>query len=192
MSRPRWVLTLREVLPSLHQEATDECNLEDTTATLELVRSHILRPRTIVLAVVNAMWDSELQLVRDLINSPFAIQKRTLGVITKPEGALEKEDVQRMVGLMSNNDLQLGNGWHVVKNLDHKTKDRSLENRNLQEASFFKSGRWSGLPSSDTGIDSLRQKLHRCLFESIDREMPSLLEDMTQQLRNSCKKSDSA
>lgn len=126
------------------------------------MKFHILKPRTIILAVVNAMWDSVLQLIRDLINGPCATQKRTLGVITKPEGALEKEDFQKMVGLMSNKDLQLGNGWHVVKNLDHKTKDRSLKNRNLQEATFFESGRWSGLPSSDTGVDSLRRKLHKC------------------------------
>lgn len=134
------------------------------------------------------MWDDELALIRDLINSPFAINKRTLGVITRPEGAIEKADVERMVGLMCNTDLQLGLGWHVVKNLHYKEKDRSLDNRDVQEAEFFKSGRWSGLMSADTGIAALRGKLSRCLMDGIDQEMPKLLDDMTRQLSANCTK----
>lgn len=105
-----------------------------------------------------------------------------MGVITKPDGALSQDDALKMVDLASNEDLKLGLGWHVVRNLSHEEPDRSPKYRDSEERKFFVTGVWSRLPSKDLGIESLRQKLCQRLFESIKRDLPQLIDEMTSQL----------
>lgn len=127
------------------------------------------------------MWDSELQFIRDIINSELAIHRRTLGVITRPEGILEKADALRMHRLARNEDaeLKLGLGWHVIKKPQH---DHTLQHRGSQESDFFKSGIWSTLPSADLGVSSLSDKLSHILFACVQREMPHILSELKTQL----------
>jgi hypothetical protein len=110
------------------------------------------------------------------------IAQRMMGVITKPDGALSQDDALKMVDLASNEDLRLGLGWHVVRNLSHEEPDRSPKHRDSEERKFFASGVWSRLPSKDLGIEPLRQKLCQRLFESIKRDLPQLIDEMTSQL----------
>ena len=148
---------------------------------LKLAQFYLYKPHTIVLAVVNAMWDSELQLIRDIINSELAIYKRTLGVVTRPEGILEKADALRMRRLACNDDteLKLGLGWHVTKK---PQPGHSLQQIGSQESAFFESGIWSTLPSVDLGVSALRNKLARILFSCVQHEMPRRLTELMGQL----------
>jgi len=177
------VLTLLQDLPALYRTParTDERSANDIAAILELAQSYLYKPRTIVLAVVNAMWDSELQLIRDIINSELAIHKRTLGVITRPEGILEKADALRMHRLARNEDaeLKLGLGWHVIKKPQN---GHSLQQISSQESAFFGSGIWSTLPSADLGVSALSHKLSHILFTCIQQEMPNILTELTNRL----------
>jgi hypothetical protein len=111
------------------------------------------------------------------------IAQRMMGVITKPDGALSRDDANKMVDLARNEELQLGFGWHVVRNLSHEEEDRTPEHRDLEERRFLTSGVWSRLPMRDLGIQSLRQKLCQRLFESIKRDLPLLIQEMDDQLR---------
>lgn len=108
--------------------------------------------------------------------------QRMMGVITKPDGALSQDDALKMVDLAANEELRLGIGWHVVKNLSHEQVDRSPQFRDDEERKFFTSGVWSRLPSKDLGIASLRQKLCQRLFESIKRDLPQLIKEMDDEL----------
>ena len=110
------------------------------------------------------------------------IAQRMVGVITKPDGVLSQDDALKMVDLASNEDLRLGLGWHVVRNLSHEELDRSRRYRDSEERKFFASGVWSRLPGKDLGIESLRHKLCQRLFESIKRDLPQLIDEMTSQL----------
>ena len=177
----RHVLTLSKDLPALYRTKTQERTADDVAAILELAQSYLYKPRTIILAVVNAMWDSELQLIRDLINSHLALHKRTLGVITRPEGILEKADAVRMHRLARNDDaeLKLGLGWHVIKKPQH---GHSLQQIGSQESAFFRSGIWSTLPSADLGVGALKDKLSYILFTRIQHEMPRILTELTDRL----------
>lgn len=141
------------------------------------------RPRTIVLAVVSATSDFQVQSVGDLMRNP-EISNRMMGVITKPDGTLSRDDALRMIDLARNEDLKLGLGWHVVRNLSHEETDRSSEYRDSEESKFFTSGIWSRLPSKDLGVGSLRQKLCQRLFDSIKRELPELIREMNEQLNS--------
>jgi hypothetical protein len=127
------------------------------------------------------MADFQVQSVGHLMRSPD-IAQRMMGVITKPDGALSQDDALKMVDLASNEDLKLGLGWHVVKNLLHTETDRTSKLRDTEERKFLSSGVWSRLPSKDTGIESLRQKLCQRLFESIKRDLPQLIQEMNDQL----------
>ena len=127
------------------------------------------------------MWDSELQLIRDIINSELAIHKRTIGVITRPEGILEKADALRMHRLARNEDaeLKLGLGWHVIKK---PQPGHSLQQIGSQESAFFESGIWSTLPSAHLGVSALRNKLAHILFTCVQHEMPRILTELMEQL----------
>lgn len=108
---------------------------------------------------------------------------RMMGVITKPDGALSQDDAQKMVDLAGNEEICLGLGWHVVRNLSHEQIDRSPTFRDSEERKFFASGVWSRLPSKDLGVESLRQKLCQSLFQSIKRDLPQLVQEIEGQLK---------
>lgn len=150
-------------------------------AVAALTRSYLQKPRTIVLAVVNATSDFQVQSIGDFMRTS-EIATRMMGVITKPDGVLTHDDRLRMIDLACNQDLELGLGWHAVRNLDHEAADRSPENRDWEEKNFFRNSVWSRLPKKDLGIRSLRQKLCQYLFECIKRELPHLIKEMTDQL----------
>jgi hypothetical protein len=105
-----------------------------------------------------------------------------MGVITRPDGAISKDDSLKMIELAYNKDPQLGLGWHVVRNLTHEEADRSPEHRDNEEHNFFTSSVWSRLPAKDLGIENLREKLCQRLFESIKRDLPDLVNEMGDQL----------
>ena len=97
----------------------------------DLTTSYLQRPRTIVLAVVSAPSDFQVQSIGDLMRNP-AVAQRMMGVITKPDGVLSNDDSLKMIELACNQDLQLGLGWHVVRNLSHEETDRSPKHKDLR------------------------------------------------------------
>ena len=127
------------------------------------------------------MSDFQVQSIGDLMQSS-EIAKRMMGVITKPDRVLSQDDSLEMIALASNQGLQLGLGWHIIKNLSHEEADRSPKHRDSEEHTFFASGVWSQLPASDLGVKSLRGKLCQRLFETIRRDLPDLIMEMEDQL----------
>ncbi|KAI4716643.1 hypothetical protein E4T48_07122 [Aureobasidium sp. EXF-10727] len=90
-------------------------SVEDIKTIETLVKSYINQDSTILLSVLSATYQRELQQIPSMITENAAI--RTLGIITKPDGpgtdtALEREYIE----LAQNQLLPLGHGWHVVKN----------------------------------------------------------------------------
>lgn len=130
---------------------------------------------------MSATSDFQVQSIGDLMRNP-KISKRMMGVVTKPDGVLSQDDAIKMIDLACNEDLKLGLGWHVVKNLSHEETDRSPQHRDAEEMRFFVSSVWSRLPSRDLGIMQLRQKLCQRLFESIKRDLPALINEMSVKL----------
>lgn len=101
--------------PGLIKSKGEYQSLEDIKTIEALVKFYINQDSTILLSVLSAMYQYELQQIPALITEDAA--PRTLGIITKPDGpgadtALEGEYIE----LAQNQVLPLGHGWHVVKN----------------------------------------------------------------------------
>lgn len=105
-------------------------------AIYELTRSYLQKPRTIVLAVVSATSDFQVQSVGVLMQS-FEIAQRMMGVITKPDGALSQDDALKSIDLARNEELTLGFGWHVVRTsaMKKKTVRRNTGTRKSDDSS---------------------------------------------------------
>ncbi|CAO2656981.1 Nn.00g057840.m01.CDS01 [Neocucurbitaria sp. VM-36] len=143
---------------------------------VNLVTSYMRDEKSIILAVVPASYDQELQKVFKYIKEFDPKGSRTLGIITKPDlvergGDNEKE----LMRLAKNEKYPLQYRWHAVRNRNFATKEQTDVERDATEQKFFSDGIWSHFPPEDVGISSLRVKLSRVLLEHIGKELPSLV-----------------
>lgn len=145
-------------LPGLIQSTAGSQTPEDIAAVADLVREYMANDRAIILAVISAGTDFQVQSIGRLVKDSPA-RGRTLGVITRPDGSPGPEHSKRMIELAGNQKVELGLGWHVIKNLYHEEIDRSFERRDAEEERFFLSGVWSAVPRDSRGISSLRRKV---------------------------------
>ena len=179
-------LTLVDLPGIIHRERGETANPGDIDRIKRLVRKYINDPRTIVLAVVDAQKDEDTQEIWDLVDTSESARQRTLGVITKPDRLERGSDLEKnAIRLAKNERLNLGLGWHVLRNLPHETSDRSPNSREQIERSFFSCGAWSSLPREDVGIVELREKLKRHLFGCVAADLPNLIAEMRRK-RDQC------
>nr|POF24700.1 interferon-induced gtp-binding protein mx [Quercus suber] len=170
-------------LPGLIHFQGQNAEMQDRERIEAMVRQHFNNNRTIVLAVVSATYDLELQRIMTLIEQAGAAKGRTLGVITKPDRVVpDSDEEKKRIHMAGNGPLQLGRGWHVLVNLPHEDKDRSADHRDELERAFFAKGAWSHLPPEDVGISSLRYKLSRSLLDCIIQDLPRLMAEMQREL----------
>lgn len=147
----------------------------------EMTLSHLKNPRAVVLAVVSAINDTQNQEILSLVKKANA-QDRTLGIITKPDRVSSAADEQQsLLTLARNEEVCLGLGWHVLRNLSHDEAETLRGERDEIEEKFFSSALWAGQDREILGISTLRKKLSRCLFDCIKRDLPTLLEEMQRQ-----------
>ena len=148
---------------------------KDADKVRNLVQGFMKDPKSIILAVVAANYDMENQVVITHAQQIDPTSSRTLGIITKPDmlpAGYSSETA--FVELATNQKLPLALGWHVVKNRKVENQEVSTAERDESEKMFFSSGIWKSLPRSDVGIDSLRNKLSKCLLRHIRAELPTL------------------
>ncbi|KAF2132512.1 dynamin-1 [Dothidotthia symphoricarpi CBS 119687] len=142
----------------------------------ELVTSYVRNEASIIMAVISADYDAELQRVFRYLKEFDPKGIRTLGIITKPDRAASGgEREQDMIRLVKNDKYPLKHGWHAVKNRDFTTRKQSDIERDATERDFFATGQWAIIPKDDVGITTLRTKLSRMLLEHIGKELPSLV-----------------
>ncbi|KAK4890570.1 hypothetical protein LTR27_010732 [Elasticomyces elasticus] len=172
-------------LPGLVHADIENRNSGDERRIRELVSSYLRKPRTIVLAVVSALYDLQLQEVIKFVRSSSAVEERTLAIITKPD-RLEagSDDEKAKIKLAKGETIRTGYGWHVLRNLPHEDADRSAAHRDVIESSLFGGSAWSRLTSRDLGVHSLREKLEQCLFGCIISELPALLDELKVELKD--------
>ncbi|KAK4565352.1 hypothetical protein LTR86_003969 [Recurvomyces mirabilis] len=151
----------------------------DKAKILELVKSYLEKPRSIVLAVVSAQYDLGVQQVIELVRSDDAVRRRTLGVITKPDCLRSGSDAEKeAIQLAEGHRVRMAHGWHVLRNQSHEEGDRSATKRREMELDFFTHGNWSRVKKSNVGAERLAHKLNELLFDCIATELPTLLEEL--------------
>ncbi|RDW56699.1 hypothetical protein BP6252_14020 [Coleophoma cylindrospora] len=171
-------------LPGLIHSATGSQTAEDVKLVHALVSQYLQNPRSIILAVVSAKNDIGNQIILDKARESDLGGLRTLGIITKPDllGKGSKSE-EAFLALARNENVKLALGWHVVKNIDFATnKNQNDSTRDQQEATFFQESNFKYLPAHTTGINFLRTRLSKVLFNQIRTELPRLIEDIQSQI----------
>ncbi|KAF2736597.1 P-loop containing nucleoside triphosphate hydrolase protein [Polyplosphaeria fusca] len=151
-----------------------------------LVQAYMRDEKSIILAVVSARADLELQNIFELVKKVDPHGHRTLGIITKPDTLDPGSDSEARFMKLATNQLHPWDwdlGWHVVKNRSFRTREQTDTERDESEREFLSEGTWQALPRSDVGIDALRSKLSMVLLSHIRKELPSLISNIRDAVR---------
>ena len=157
-----------------HDQTQDDKNIVDT-----LVRSFIGSSRTIILQVLSASNDVNLQRIVNFVDEHDPQGLRTLGLITKPDTLpIGSGNEANYLDIALNKRLPLQHGWHVLRNRNYGERHSSAIERDQREDQFFAEGVWKALSSNDKGVGSLRNKLSNLLQDHIRSELPGLIKDL--------------
>ena len=179
-SRPQ--LTLVDI-PGLIQTDTKGVTKADVDLVGEITDQYITQPRTICLAVVSGANDYANQKILTKVREVDPEGDRTLGIITKPDKLDSGSGSEAaFIGLAQNEDIHFKLGWHVLKNRKFEERGFSLMERNVAEDNYFRSSNFKCLPTDCVGIDTLRVRLSKLLFEHVRQELPKLRSDLEEAL----------
>ena len=184
-SRPQ--LTLVDI-PGLIQTDTKGVTKADVDLVGQITDQYIKQRRTICLAVVSAANDYANQKILTKVREHDPNGDRTLGIITKPDRLDPGSGSESaFIELAQNQDINFKLGWHVLKNRKFSEKDYSLMERNMAEENYFRTSNFKCLPTDCVGIDALRVRLSKLLFEHVRQELPKLRSDLEDALIQSRK-----
>lgn len=170
-------------LPGLIHATNKSQTEADKELILDLVKEYMTNPRTIILAVISAKNDFANQVILEHCKKIDQQNRRTLGIITKPDYLREGSDnEQSWIDLAQNKDIYLERGWHMLKNRSDDQMDFTFEQRNEAEKLFFSKGRYVDVPRDCVGIDTLRQRLSKLLLSHLIKELPSLKGEIASKL----------
>ncbi|KAF2398701.1 hypothetical protein EJ06DRAFT_564128 [Trichodelitschia bisporula] len=171
-------------LPGLIQAANIHQSQADVDAIQELAYDYMRNERTIVLAIVSAATDLELQPVLSQRARQFdPTGARTLGIITKPDKTETPEREALFLELARNHNVRFKLGWHVLRNRAPDEMHFTAEERKRQEMQFFSPpSNWASVGAENLGVETLRQKLSRELIKHVLHEMPAVQREIREQL----------
>ncbi|KAI0110612.1 P-loop containing nucleoside triphosphate hydrolase protein [Hypoxylon sp. NC0597] len=162
-------------LPGLFGASDKNQSDDDAALVQDLVLSYMRQRRSIILAVVAADNPFANQPVTKFTRDIDPSGLRTLGLITKPDKIDGNTDSELYyVEMAQNQNVKLNLGWHVLRNRSHLTTDDTIEERDAREAEFFSDSVWSVLNSSQLGIESLRSRLRKILWNQIQTGLPGV------------------
>lgn len=127
---PHWPpLTLVD-LPGLIQSTNENQPKADIDKIHTLVHGYMQRPKTVILAVVEANDDTANQRVLEMAKELDPSRSRTMGIITKPDKIVHGSSMEREFVRCAQNKhekYQFELGWHVVRNRDFNEEGASVE-----------------------------------------------------------------
>ena len=178
-------------IPGLIQTDTKEVTKADVDLVGEITDQYITQPRTICLAVVSGANDYANQKILTQVREVDPEGDRTLGIITKPDRLDSGSGSETaFIELAQNQDIHFKLGWHVLKNRKFDERDFSLLERNAAEETYFRTSNFKCLPADCVGIDALRVRLSKLLFEHVRQELPKLRNDLEEALTAASKQLD--
>ena len=180
-------LTLVDLPGLIHSENKMQSK-EDVELIRGLVDDYLKEKRTIIMAVVSAKNDYANQIILKKCRDVDPKGHRTIGIITKPD-FLEpgSENEASWLELAENKDIFFELGWHMLKNRSDKESDKSFEERNAAEKSFFSQGSYRDLSQDILGIDTLRTRLSQLLYKHLKTELPALQKELNDKHRDVCR-----
>ncbi|GAB1742598.1 hypothetical protein NU219Hw_g8136t1 [Hortaea werneckii] len=180
-------LTLVDLPGLIHSENKMQSK-EDVELIRGLVDDYLKEKRTIIMAVVSAKNDYANQIILKKCRDVDPKGHRTIGIITKPD-FLEpgSENEASWLELAENKDIFFELGWHMLKNRSEKENDKSFDERNAAEKSFFSQGSYRDLSQDILGIDTLRTRLSQLLYKHLKTELPALQKELNDKHRDVCR-----
>lgn len=170
-------------LPGLIHASNKSQSEEDVELIKSLVKDYISKQRTIMLAVVSAKNDYANQIILKMCREFDTKGARTLGIITKPDFLRpDSENESTWLDLARNKDIYFELGWHFLKNRADDQHSISFTQRNLEEQAFFKAKNYASLSRSMMGVNPLRDRLSRLLFDHLREALPELEDELNAML----------
>ncbi|KAJ2904382.1 Interferon-induced GTP-binding protein Mx1 [Zalerion maritima] len=168
-------LTVIDV-PGIFRTSTEGVTTEqDISMVRSMVQEYMKENRTIILAVIPCNVDIATQEILKLARDADPEGKRTMGVLTKPDLAVEMATKRDAIQLVNGNRNMLRLGYCVVKNRGADDISSTLKDSNCREREFFAQDPWHQLSDSGrTGIESLRQRLRELLMDICKKEFPKV------------------
>ena len=152
---------------------------QDVELIRSLVQEYITNERTVILAVITAKNDYANQIILERARAIDPEGARTLGIITKPDFLTDGSENQKAwFELAMNKDIFFKLGWHMLRNRKDNELKFSFAERNANEVTFFSTGKYRELPRSMVGVDSLRTRLSKLLFDHLKKELPGLKKEL--------------
>jgi GTPase SAR1 family protein len=165
-------------LPGLFHGSGPGQTEEDAKFVKKLVLKYMSHSRTIILAIVSADRELANQVVTKLAKRSDSLNRRTLGIITKPDTLEDSPNrAEAYFKVAQNEEMPYKLGWHVLKNRGHKNRDLPQSLRDSSESDFLSRGIWARLPDKHKGIGSLISRLGSVLQAQIIKTLPGLIED---------------
>lgn len=182
-------LTLVDLPGIIHSNASNVTGDAEERAIRDLAMHYMKNPRSIILAVISAANDLNLQVVAKLARTIDPTGSRTLGVITKPDRIDTPEGEEMFIRLAKNEIVKFDLGWHVLRNRANDPEERNCASmqRDLNEKRFFETSNWNVLDRTNLGIDALRTKMSRLLLQRFGEVIPHVVSQIEQRLET-CKK----
>ncbi|KAM3553722.1 hypothetical protein ARSEF4850_006795 [Beauveria asiatica] len=172
-------------LPGLFRRGNKEQSDADVHIVRGMVQRYMARPRSIILSVVSAKSEYVLQEVTLMAKHADPDGLRTLGLITKPDTLdVGSESERYYVRLAQNLEEELRLGWHVLKNRKFEEREVTSAERDAIESEFFSQGLWDSIDSAHCGVAALRLRLSTVLRDQILTQLPSLVLDVENGIRD--------
>ncbi|KAF4964584.1 hypothetical protein FSARC_7490 [Fusarium sarcochroum] len=171
-------------LPGFFHTDTEDQSLSGKKMVDKLVKSYMRQTNNIILMVIAANNNLANQVALHEVRKVDPERQRTIGVITKPDLTRPLSIDERVYIKLAKNQegahkLQLR--WHVLRN--RAEDEEGLEARDKIEELCFRKSAWAAIPREDRGIENLRKKLSRVLYNHIRNSLPEVAEDIETNLR---------
>ena len=157
-----------------------------------VVDEWITQRRSIILIVVDARNDAETQGILTRAREVDPHGERTFGIITKPDLALPNSKQERYWIRHAQNlppsmvEFGFKKGWHVLLNRGFQDVERetSSKDRDEKEYKFFtdSSKNWHEVDPAYWGVEALRRRLSRLLYEHTRTQLPQVQRDILAKL----------
>lgn len=175
-------------LPGLIAVASEVQTDKDVTLVHDMVNSYIEKPRTIILAVVQAGNDIANQSIIEKSKEFDKAGQRTVGIITKPD-LINVGNEARLACLAKNMDTtRLKLGFYLLKNPTPMEMKNGItaEQRAVNELRFFSSSPWKEqkLENNRVGIGKLKAYLQGLLDRHIEQELPKVRDEIKTIIKN--------
>ena len=166
-------------LPGLFRAGNKQQSDNDVATVRSMVEKYMVRPRSIILAVVSAKNEYVLQEVTSMAKHADPEGLRTMGLITKPDTLDVGSDSEGYwVSLAQNTEVELRLGWHVLRNRNFEQRGSTAAQRDATEEDFFSRGIWTGVNPDHCGVEALKTRLSSVLKDQILSQLPSLVQDV--------------